>query len=202
MDEREKRTLLSDLLMSTEARHEFGLSRDMMTKLLANGMLPYVTDPLDKRIKWVKRGDVEEVVARSHKGQRAAPVPATERGDSDHGQRPNRRPPAHAPLPSPPPPPPLTHQADTGAKQLKPSDRAVLDFLSRLCAATGTDCTPPVGYRTIAGRCGISPRQAQICGDRLVAARRIERLRHDSGHPDLTQRGMVYRVLVAALLSS
>jgi len=186
--------------MSTEARIEFGLSSDMMTKLMANGTLPNMTDPLDKRIKWVKRHDVEKLVARSEKVQRGFPATSTERRDSRQRQ-PNRRSPARAPLPLPPSPLP-THREDTGAGQLKPSDRAVLDFLSRLCAATGTDCTPPVGYRTISGRSGISPRQAQICCDRLVGARRIERVGHDSGHPDRAQRGTVYRVLIAVLLSS
>lgn len=47
-----------EYLMSTEARQEYGLTRDMMRKLLKNGTLPYLSDPLDKRTKWVKRTDV------------------------------------------------------------------------------------------------------------------------------------------------
>ncbi len=63
--------LEEELIMSTEARMEFGFSRDMMTKLLANGTLPYTSDPLDKRIKWVRREDVAEIAAKSNKLQRA-----------------------------------------------------------------------------------------------------------------------------------
>jgi hypothetical protein len=57
----------SEYLLSTAARREFGLSRDMMTKLLKCGTLPFATDPLDKRAKWVKRRDVQALAALSLK---------------------------------------------------------------------------------------------------------------------------------------
>jgi hypothetical protein len=43
----------------------------MMTNLLKSGTLPFTTDPLDERIKWVKRSDVEKIIAKSNKLQRA-----------------------------------------------------------------------------------------------------------------------------------
>lgn len=55
----------SGYLMNTQARDEYGLSRDMMTKLMRSGRLPYKTDPLDARVKWIKRGDLEGILQRS-----------------------------------------------------------------------------------------------------------------------------------------
>ncbi len=57
-------------LMSTEAREEYGLTREMMTSLLADGTLGYEQDALDKRIKWVKRSDLEKLIDKSRKQQR------------------------------------------------------------------------------------------------------------------------------------
>lgn len=57
IDDHEDKTQ-DEYSMSTEARQEYGLTRDMMRKLLKNGTLPYLSDPLDKRTKWVKRTDV------------------------------------------------------------------------------------------------------------------------------------------------
>jgi hypothetical protein len=57
-------------IMSTEARDQYGFSRAMMTKLLKSGALPFTTDPLDARIKWVKRRDVIGIVAKSKKLRR------------------------------------------------------------------------------------------------------------------------------------
>jgi len=194
--------------MSTEARIEFGLSSDMMTKLLRNGTLPYTTDPIDKRIKWVQRAHIAAIAAASERLNRrrhTAPKPGVENASQDAA---HAAPAAAADTPSVATPatvpePPAGVASGLASRQrrpgqLKPSDRVVLNYLRALCAVTGTDCTPPVGYQTIAGRCGICPRQAQICCDRLVAVRRIERVGHDSGHRDLTRRGMVYRITGAA----
>lgn len=170
-------------LLSTEARVEFGWSRDMMTKLLRSGALPFTTDPLDKRLKWVKRSDVARLCEASRKRSLQSQPPhstsidqakagSAARASTPDGRVARRR----------------------GLNKLKPSDRVVLAYLRTLCAVTGTDTTPPVGYETIAQRCGICPRQAQICCDRLVVACWLERLGYDAGHPDLTRRGMVYRV--------
>lgn len=181
---------LDTYLMSSNAREEFGLNRARMTKLLASGRLPFETDPLDKRLKWVKRRNVMEITSdsgiykRRQKQQPQAPLPPPEQPlPSRHS--------AHAPVPT------IT---DTARKErrvgkLLSSDKVVLDFLTRLCAATGTNRTPPVAVKTIAERCDISPRTVQTCGDRLVAANRIERIGYDVGHRDRKKRGMVYRVL-------
>ena len=69
----------AEVLMSSEAQKEFGFSRDMMTKLLRSGTIPYTPDPLDKRIKWVKRRDVERIAARSLKLKRAVENGGSER---------------------------------------------------------------------------------------------------------------------------
>ncbi len=169
-------------LTSTEAREEFGWSRDMMTKLLRNGQLPFTTDPLDKRLKWVKRSDVARLCEASPKRRlqsqtKSTSIAQTKAASVTPASTPDRR-----------------ETRRRGLNRLKPSDQVVLAYLRTLCAVTGTDMTSPVGYETIAERCGICPRQAQICCDRLVAARRLERLGHDAGHPDLTRRGMVYHV--------
>lgn len=73
-----RRKVADEPMMSTEARAEYGFSRDMMTKLLRSGALPFTIDPVDKRIKWVNRSEVEEIVSRSRKLQRAAS--ATKKG--------------------------------------------------------------------------------------------------------------------------
>ncbi len=180
--------------MCSEARVEFGLNRARMTKLLASGQLPYEGDIVDKRIKWVKRRDVLEITSssgiylRRQLQQQPPPVRCS----------------THAPSPNAAATPPTTAIAATTATKVKErrppgklyaSDKVVLDFLIRLCAATGKDYTPPVGIHTIAERCDLSSRTIQACGDRLVAANRIERSGYDVGNPDRTKRGMVYRIL-------
>lgn len=176
---------LDTYLMSSNARVEFGLNRARMTKLLASGRLPFETDPLDKRLKWVKRRNVMEITNRSgiYKRRRLQQPPPEQQLPS--------RPSAHAPVPN---------TATTTCKRprrgkLYSSDKVVLDFLTRLCAATGKDYTPPIGVNTIAERCDLSPRTVQACGDRLIMANRIEQVGNDNGNRDRKKRGMVYRVL-------
>ncbi len=196
-----------DVLTSTEAREEFGWSRDMMTKLLKSGTLPFTTDPLDKRLKWVKRSDVARLNQASRKRRRQPQPPNDTAGaqmilPGAAGAAPPTQTSVTSSCPVPALPSPLEtpNRKDaraahpSGSSKLKPSDQVVLTYLRTLCAVTGTDTTPPIGYEAIADRCGICPRQAQICCDRLVAAHILERLGYDAGHPDLTKRGMVYRV--------
>lgn len=205
---------LDTYVMSGKARVEFGLSRALMTKLLASGRLPFEPDPLDKRIKWVKRRDVAEITGRSNtylRRQRRR----LQRQSQQPPQEPQQEPPPQEPpqLLSPPPPPLAQHLVErrpahapvhktnrtarqqTRLGKLHPSDKVMLDFLTRLCAATGKDYTPPVGIQTISERCDISQRTVQNCGDRLVAANRVERIGNDNGNRDRKKRGMVYRVL-------
>lgn len=46
------------LINVSEAQRILGVSRHKMAKLLSEDILPYVTDPLDKRLKLVKLDDV------------------------------------------------------------------------------------------------------------------------------------------------
>lgn len=46
------------LIKVSEAQKILGVSRHKMANLLAEGILPFVTDPLDKRLKLVKLDDV------------------------------------------------------------------------------------------------------------------------------------------------
>jgi hypothetical protein len=202
---------LDAYVMSSKARVEFGLSRALMTKLLAGGRLPFEPDPLDKRTKWVKRRDVLEIT-----GQSGIHLRRQRQQQQRQLQRQSQQPPPEPPPQEPPQllSPPLAEQLTerrsahapvpnanhTARKQMRigklhPSDKVMLDFLTRLCAATGKDYTPPVGIHTISERCDISQRTVQTCGDRLIAANRIERVGYDVGNRDRAKRGMVYRVL-------
>lgn len=59
-DNREKITL-------TEARKLLGVSPNKMSKLISDGTLTYEQDPLDQRVKLVKRSAVENLKQRSRK---------------------------------------------------------------------------------------------------------------------------------------
>ncbi len=50
-----------------EARALLGISNKTMARLISEGMLSTIGDPLDKRLKLVKRADVEALAARSPK---------------------------------------------------------------------------------------------------------------------------------------
>lgn len=50
-----------------EAREYLGVSNKKMSRLLSEGELTATVDPLDKRVKLVKRSDVEALKARSVK---------------------------------------------------------------------------------------------------------------------------------------
>jgi hypothetical protein len=210
------RHMQEEVIMSTEARKLFGFSRDMMTKLLANGTLAYTTDPLDKRIKWVKLSDVEEIAARSNKLQRtdirtknasrniqtksqdsggkAAQAKGAARSQTSN-IKPRCRPTSQRngrgkAAPRPP-----------GLAGLHPSDKEMLRHLDRLRRehGRGDNTTPPVGYKNLARACAISERLAQTCANRLILAGAIKRVGHDSGHPDITKRGTIYQVYCALI---
>jgi hypothetical protein len=53
--------LRNELMKVTEVQRLLGVSKKKMAALLAEGTLPYVLDPLDKRVKLVKRADVERL---------------------------------------------------------------------------------------------------------------------------------------------
>jgi hypothetical protein len=51
-------------IKATEAQKLLGCSKVKLAKLLRNGQLAYERDPLDDRLKLVKRADVEELLRR------------------------------------------------------------------------------------------------------------------------------------------
>ncbi len=197
---------LDAYVMSSKARVEFGLNRALMTKLLASRQLPFEPDPLDRRLKWVKRRDVAEITGhsgihlrRQQQFQQQSPQPPQEPQQQESqellspplAEQLTDRHSVHAPVANTN----SVARKQTRLGKLHPSDKVMLDFLTRLCAATGKDYTPPIGVHTISERCDISQRTVQNCGDRLVAANRIERVGYDLGNRDRKKRGMVYRVL-------
>jgi len=194
---------LDAYVMSSQARVEFGLSRALMTKLLASGRLPFEPDPLDRRIKWVKRRDVAKITGHSNtylRRQRRLQQQLQQQPPQESQQQEPLSPPVaqqsaerrstHAPVPNTD----SIARKQTRIGKLHPSDKVMLDFLTRLCTATGKDYTPPVALHTISERCDISQRTVQTCGDRLIAANRIERVGYNAGHRDRKKRGMVYRI--------
>jgi predicted HTH domain antitoxin len=51
----------------TQARRILGVSPNKMSKLIADGTIPYQLDPLDQRVKLVALGDVEKLKRSSGK---------------------------------------------------------------------------------------------------------------------------------------
>jgi hypothetical protein len=58
-------TQAKDLMTVGEARARLGVGKRKMAALIAQGVLPTQPDPLDKRIKLVRRADVEALAAQS-----------------------------------------------------------------------------------------------------------------------------------------
>jgi hypothetical protein len=54
-----------ELMTATEAQNILGISGKALARLLKSGDLPYEVDALDRRVKMVKRADVEKLAARS-----------------------------------------------------------------------------------------------------------------------------------------
>jgi hypothetical protein len=51
----------SELVTVAEARRILCISANKMSALIGSGALPYEQDPLDRRVKLVKRADVENL---------------------------------------------------------------------------------------------------------------------------------------------
>jgi hypothetical protein len=70
----------SEYMTISQAQQYLGVSKKKMASLLASaesvdepGKLTWVRDPMDGRLKWVRRADVESLAARSiKKGAEAA----------------------------------------------------------------------------------------------------------------------------------
>lgn len=54
----------SKLITVSEARRLLGISANKMSALIGGGTLPYEQDPLDRRVKLVKRSDVEGLMRK------------------------------------------------------------------------------------------------------------------------------------------
>ena len=59
----------SELVTVTEARKILGISANKMSALISSGTLPYEQDPLDHRVKLVKRGDVISLMRKRFHGR-------------------------------------------------------------------------------------------------------------------------------------
>jgi hypothetical protein len=55
------------MMTAREAQEYLEISNKKMAQLLANGKLPSEPDPLDKRVKLVRRADVERLKGQSRK---------------------------------------------------------------------------------------------------------------------------------------
>jgi len=53
------------LMTATDAQNYLGISSKTLARLLKSGELPFERDALDRRVKMVKRADVEKLAARS-----------------------------------------------------------------------------------------------------------------------------------------
>jgi hypothetical protein len=61
-----------DLLTTGQVQRLLGISRRKMAELIATGELHTQPDPLDKRVKLIRRFEVDALLDRSSKLERAA----------------------------------------------------------------------------------------------------------------------------------
>ncbi len=59
----------SDLINVTEARKILGISANKMSSLISSGVLPIDHDPLDHRVKLVKRKDIDNLMRKRSNGK-------------------------------------------------------------------------------------------------------------------------------------
>ena len=59
----------SELINVTEARRILGISANKMSALIGSGALPYEQDPLDRRVKLVRRSDVEGLMRKRNQSR-------------------------------------------------------------------------------------------------------------------------------------
>ena len=59
----------SELITVTEARRLLGISANKMSALIGSGTLPYEQDPLDRRVKLVRRADVEGLMRKRNQSR-------------------------------------------------------------------------------------------------------------------------------------
>jgi hypothetical protein len=61
-----------ELLTTAQVRAILGVGKAKMARLIAAGELHTQPDPLDKRVKLIRRSEVDALLARSSKLERAA----------------------------------------------------------------------------------------------------------------------------------
>lgn len=54
----------SELVTVAEARRILGISANKMSALIGSGVLPFEQDPLDRRVKLLRRSDVEGLLRK------------------------------------------------------------------------------------------------------------------------------------------
>ena len=59
----------SELITVTEARRILGISANKMSALIGSGTLPFEQDPLDRRVKLVRRADVEGLMRKRNQSR-------------------------------------------------------------------------------------------------------------------------------------
>jgi hypothetical protein len=59
----------SELITVTEARRILGISANKMSALIGSGTLPYEQDPLDRRVKLVRRDEVEGLMRKRNQSR-------------------------------------------------------------------------------------------------------------------------------------
>jgi excisionase family DNA binding protein len=65
-------TMTTDLMTIGEAQHRLGVSKKKIAQLIRDGELVTLPNPLDRRIKLVKRSDVEALAARGATAKKEA----------------------------------------------------------------------------------------------------------------------------------
>jgi excisionase family DNA binding protein len=56
-----------EVMTATEARKLLGIGKAKLAKLIASGALPTHKDPLDERVRLVRRSDVDALLSQSRK---------------------------------------------------------------------------------------------------------------------------------------
>lgn len=64
----------SEFMTVTEARMYLGVSKGKMAAWIADGTLPWVESPYNKRVKLVRRDDVERLARQPRSSQKIKPA--------------------------------------------------------------------------------------------------------------------------------
>ncbi len=81
-----------EYLTATQARDLLGVSQGKMTALIREGQLPTYPDPLNKRIKLIKKSDVDALLAQSASQRKPEQIKGRVRETKKHKWRPDREP--------------------------------------------------------------------------------------------------------------